>query len=85
MCCFCVSFAFFAKISFFFSFFLCEGRGVTFEDNRGGDAWKAVGEADVPCIGIHGDLESFREGDLEMLLDSDLVRKRVIGGCAVGE
>ena len=62
-----------------------EGRGVTFEDDRGGDAWKAVGKADVPCIGIHGDLESFREGDLEMLLDSDLVRKRVIGGCAVGK
>ena len=64
---------------------VCEGRGVTFKDDRGGDAWKTVGEADVPCIGIHGDLEGFREGDLEMLLDSDLVRKRVIGGCAVGK
>ena len=45
------------------------------------DRW----EADVPCIGIHGDLESFREGELEMLLDSDLVRERVIGGCTVSE
>ena len=64
---------------------VCEGRGVTFKYDRGGDAWKTVGEADVPCIGIHGDLEGFLEGDLEVLLDSDLVRKRVIGGCAVGK
>ena len=64
---------------------VCEVRGVTLEDDRGGDAWKTVGEAGVPCIGIQGDLESFREGKLEMLLDSDLVRERVIGGCAVGK
>ena len=46
---------------------------------------KDIGEADVPRSGIHGDLESFREGELEMLLDSDFVRERVIGGCAVGK
>ena len=46
---------------------VCEGRGVTFKDDRGGDAWKTVGEAD-------GHLEDFREEKLEMLLDSDLVR-----------
>ena len=44
-----------------------------------------VGEADVPCVGIHGRLEDFREGKLEMLLDSDLVRERVIGSCTVGK
>ena len=38
----------------------------------------------VPCVGIQGDLENFREGDLEMLFDADLVRERVVGGCAVG-
>ena len=62
---------------------VCEGRGVTFEDDRGGDAWKTVGEADVPCAGIQGHLEDFREGKLEMLLDSDLVRERMIGSCTV--
>ena len=60
------------------------GRGVTLNDDRGGDAWKAVGEADVPCVGIQGDLESFRERDLEMLFDADLVRERMVRGCAVG-
>ena len=63
---------------------VCEGRGVTLKYDRGGDAWKTVGEADVPCVGIQGDLECFREGDLEMLFDADLVRERVVGGCAVG-
>ena len=63
---------------------VCEGRGVTLNDDRGGDAWKAVREADVPCVGIQRDLESFREGYLEMLFDADLVRERVVGGCAVG-
>ena len=42
-------------------------------------------EADVPCIGIHGRLEDFRERELEVLMDFDLVRERVVGGCAVGK
>ena len=62
---------------------VCEGRGVTFKDDRGGDAWKTVREADIPCAGIQEHLESFREGDLEMLLDVDLVRERMIGRCTV--
>ena len=41
-------------------------------------------EADVPCVGVQGHLEDIREGKLEMLLDSDLVRERVVGGCAIG-
>ena len=50
--------------------------GVSLEDDWRGYAWEPVGEADVPCVGIQGDLECFREGDLEMLFDADLVWER---------
>ena len=59
--------------------------GVSLENDWRGDAWEAVGEADVPCVVIHGHLENFREGELEVLMDFDLVRERVVGGCAVGK
>ena len=58
---------------------ICQRRGVSLEDDWRGDAWEAVGKADVPCVGIHGHLEDFRERKLEMLLDSDSVREWVIG------
>ena len=57
---------------------VCWSRGVSLEDDWGGDAWETVGEADVPCVGVQGHLENFREGKLEMLLDSDLFRERVM-------
>ena len=63
---------------------ICQRRGVSLENDWRGDAWEAVGEADVPCVGIHGHLEDFWEEKLEMLLDSDLVREWVVGSCAVG-
>ena len=58
--------------------------GVSLEDDWRGDAREPIWEADVPCVGIQGHLEDIREGKLEMLLDSDLVRERVVGSCAVG-
>ena len=58
--------------------------GVSLEDDWRGDAREPVWEADVPCVGVHGHVEDIREGELEMLLDSDLFRERVVGGCAVG-
>ena len=39
---------------------VCKGRSVSLDDDWRGDAWEAVGEADVPCIGIYGHLEDFR-------------------------
>ena len=48
--------------------------GVSLEDDWRGDAREPIWKADVPCIGIQGHLEDFQEGELEMLLDSDLVR-----------
>ena len=62
---------------------ICQRRGVALEDDWRGDAWEAVGEADVPCVGIQGHLEDVREGELEMLLESKLFRERMIGSCAV--
>ena len=62
---------------------ICQRRGVSLENDWRGDAWEAVEEADVPCVEIHGHLEDFREGKLEMLLDSDLVRERMIDCCDV--
>ena len=44
---------------------ICQRRGVSLKDDWRGDAWEAVGEADVPCIGIHGHLKDFREGDVD--------------------
>ena len=64
---------------------ICQRRGVSLEDDWRGDAWEAVGESDVPCVGIHGHLEDFREGELEVFMDFDLIRERVVGDCAVGK
>ena len=58
--------------------------GVLLEDDWRGDAREPVGEADAPCVGVQKHLEDIREGKLEMLLDSGLVRERVVGSCAVG-
>ena len=63
---------------------ICQRCGVSLDNDWRGDAWETVGEGDVPCVGVQGHLEDFREGKLEMLLDSDLVRERVVGSSAVG-
>ena len=63
---------------------ICQRCGVSLEDDWRGDAREPVWETDVPCVGVQGNLEDIREGKLEMLLDSDLVRERVVGSCAVG-
>ena len=62
---------------------VCEGRGVTLNDDRGGDAWQTVREADIPCAGIQRQLEDFWEGKLKVLLVLDLVREWMIGSCTV--